>query len=259
MLFGISAKSQKAYKVQKNQKNRYEAYPNPFDFRPSGWLYDAGLTVTTSFDSKSLAIGDTTYSFAGPIRPGIKINAGRYQSLKKGHKLVKYIDYSVGYKMLWNTENQSIENTVTGNTSALSHTNVAHYANANLNLNNIISFNDYSFLQNTLGVNVDYRFAQNIPSSGLNKDIQPDAFVVQVHYKLALGFMIDNDKALIPYIELPVFNITPTQANFSQLDYFNQSYQTFIVGVRIMLFRLGQKNCPTAKGVGLDPNQKNGY
>ena len=260
-LFTFTVNGQKAYKIQKKQKNNYEAYPNPFDFRPSGWLFDAGLTGTFANNNKNqnLVIGDSTLSVNGPIRPGIALNAGRYHSLKKGHKLIKYIDYTLGYKLLWNTEAQVIminnQNVVYENTLD----NAAHYLNANFNLNNVISFNDYTFLQNTIGVNADYRFAKNLTGTGVNQTIEPSNFVVQVHYKLGLGFMIDNDKALIPYVEIPVFNITPSQKNPSQLDYFNQSYQTFIVGARLMLFRLGQKDCPTAKGVTVDPNQKNGY
>lgn len=252
---------QKAYKIQKKQKNRYEAYPNPYDFRPSGWLFDAGLTATFNPDgetSVSYSNTDSALQYNGVIRPGIQLNAGRYFSLKKGHKLIKYLDYNLGYKMLWNSETQKFTEG-NGQIQNFSLDNLAHYVNGNLNFNNVISFNDYTFLQNTLGINVDYRFAQSVPESGTNATQQPDNFVVQIHYKLALGFMIDNDKALIPYIEIPVYNITPSQSNFSQLDYFNGSYQTIIVGARIMLFRLGQKDCPTAKGVGLDPNQKNGY
>ena len=259
-LFAFVANGQKAYKIQKKQKNNYEAYPNPFDFRPSGWLFDAGITGTFSTSqNKSSIIGDSTLTAGGQIRPGVALNVGRYQSLKKGHKIIKYIDYNLGYKMLWNNETQNI--TVNNQDVVYNNTldNTAHYINANFNLNNIISFTDYLFLQNSLGINADYRFANSLDGNGMNGSIQPDAFVVQAHYKLGFGIMIDNNIALIPYAEIPVFNITPSQQNFSQLDYFNQSYQSFIIGARLMLFRLGQKECPKAKGVGLDPNQKNGY
>jgi hypothetical protein len=260
-LFAIGANGQKAYKIQKKQGNSYEAFPNPFDFRPSGWLYDAALTTTTAFqeESNNFFLGDSSFRFSGPIRPGVKLTVGRYQSLKKGHKLVKYIDYNLGYKMLWNSESQKATVISNNETIRSKQNNLAHYLTANFNLNNIVSLSDYTFIQNTLGVNADYRFARNLSGEGANTIQEPDAFVVQIHYKLALGFMIDNNKALIPYIEVPIFNITPSQSTLSQLDYFNQSYQTFIVGARIMLFRLGQKSCPTAKGVSVNKKQKNGY
>lgn len=250
----------KAYKVQKKQKNNYEAYPNPYDFRPTGWLFDIGITGTKGItDQSNITLGDTSYTFSSPIRPGIALSAGRYISIKKGHKIIKYLDYNVGYKMLWNTEKQDLSILSSTTRESITNNNVAHYANANLNFNNVISLNDYNFIQNSIGVNVDYRFAQNLSGTGYQSENAPDKFVLQVHYKLAWGIMIDNDKALIPYIEIPVFNITPTQTNFSQLDYFNQSYQSVIVGVRLMLFRLGQKECPKAINYQADPNQQNGY
>lgn len=259
-LLSFTVSAQKAYKVQKKQKNRYEAYPNPFDFRSSGWLFDAGITGTTTLENNPNSIsGDTSISFTGKIRPGIQLNIGRYLSLKKGHKLIKYVDYNLGYKMLWNTEQQELTVNAQDIVQNSNLDNVAHYANLNLNVNNIISFSDYLFLQNSLGINADYRFATNTKGQGLHQNIQPDAFILQAHYKLGLGIMIDNNIALIPYIEIPIFNISPRQKEFSQLDYFNGSYQSFIVGVRLMLFRLGQKDCPTANGYQLDPNQKNGY
>tara|TARA_R110002050_G_C8961107_1_gene514324 strand:+ start:5332 stop:6156 length:825 start_codon:yes stop_codon:yes gene_type:complete len=249
----------KAYKIQKNNKNNYEAFPNPFDFRPDGWLFEAALNGTTSLKGEVVATyGDTTLTTSGTLRPGLSFGAGRYHSMKKGHKIVKYIDYNLGYKLLWNSENQKRDLASTNTSESFTNTNYSHYANANFNLNNLISFSDYLFLQNTLGVNVDYRFASARSGNGTNAQIAPPNFVVQLHYKLALGFMFDNDKAIIPYLEVPVFNITPTQKNFSQLDYFNGSYQTFIVGVRVMLFRLGQKECP--KAINTDGKAKNnGY
>jgi len=250
----------KAYKIQKKQKNYYEAYPNPFDFRPTGWLFEGGLTATKGFaEPTSILSGDSTIALSSSIRPGLSLSAGRYHSLKKGHKIIKYIDYTLGYKMLWNHENQDLSIASTSSSQSLSNNNVAHYASANLNLNNVISINDYNFIQNSIGVHLDYRFAQNLSGDGLNQQIAPDKFIIQLHYKLAWGFMIDNDKALIPYIEIPVLNISPSQKNFSQLDYFNQSYQSVIVGVRLMLFRLGQKECPKAINYQADPNQQNGY
>jgi hypothetical protein len=250
----------KAYKIQKKQKHNYEAYPNPYDFRSTRWVFDAGITGTKGFtDQSKVTLGDSSFSFSSPIRPGIAITVGRYLSLKKGHKIIKYIDYNLGYKMLWNTEKQDLDIISSSSSESVTNNNIAHYANANLNFNNVISLNDYNFIQNSIGINVDYRFAQNLSSSGYQSQVAPDKFILQLHYKFAWGFMIDNDKALIPYIEIPIFNLTPKQSSFSQLDYFNQSYQSIIVGVRLMLFRLGQKECPKAINYQADPNQQNGY
>ena len=239
----------KGYKIQKNNKNKYEAFPNPFDFRPDGWMFEAGLTATTSLKgSQTLQTNDSIFNFSTGVRPGLALNVGRYHSMKKWHKIVKYIDYNLGYKFLWSSESQILEFQSKDVVYELSNNNFSHYVSLNLNFNNLYSFTDHLFLQNTLGINADYRFVSTTSGVGYNGNVQPSEFIVQLHYKLGLGFMVDNDIAVIPYIEVPVLNITPQQANFSQLDYFNSSYQTFIVGVRVMLFRLGQKDCPKAIG-----------
>ena len=239
----------KGYKVQKNNKKKYEAYPNPYDFRPNGWMFEAAATITSSLEtSHEVHIGDSTFSFGPSPRPGIALNIGRYHSIKKWHKIVKYVDYNLGYKFLWNSESHNLSIPSKDTLIEFSNHNYAHYVSLNLNLNNIYSFSDYLFLQNTLGINADYRFVSSNNGGSSNTINEPSTFIVQLHYKLGLGFIIDNDKAIIPYIEIPVLNITPQQTNFSQLDYFSGSYQTFLVGVRVMLFRLGQKDCPKAIG-----------
>lgn len=250
----------KGYKIDKKQKNHPEAFPNPYDFRPTGWIFGLGATGTFGINGDVvLTNGDTTFTSSTKIRPLATVNVGRYFSLKKGHKLVKYVDATIGYKGLWNTEELHITSDSNNIDITNTNNNTAHYASLSLNLNNVISLDNYNFIQNTIGVNADYRFAQKVNATEPFNPAVPSAFVLQVHYKLALGLMFDNDKVIIPYIEIPVFNITPTQNEFSQLDYFNQSFQSVIVGVRVMLFRLGQKDCPKAINYQGNPNQQNGY
>ena len=236
------------YKIQKNNKNKSEAYPNPFNFSPDGWMFETALTVTSSLEASSTVQlnDDSIFNFGPSPRPGIALNIGKYHSMKKGHKIVKYIDYNLGYKLLWYKEAHDFYIPSKDSLIEFSNYSYAHYVSLNFNLNNVYSFSDYVFLQNTLGINADYRFVSASNGSTSNSVNEPSKFVVQLHYKLGLGIMLDNDIAIIPYIEIPVLNITPQQTNFSQLDYFSGSYQSILIGVRVMLFKLGQKDCPKA-------------
>ena len=248
----------KGYKPDRNQKSNY-AYPSPSNFHQGGWLFDAGLTGTFGLSKpESQTIGDTTLSYPFQVRPGIALGVGRYYNLKKGRNIIRYIDASLGYKMLWNAEKQTIESSSLFNTTNNTSDNVAHYVNLNFNLNNVISLSSYSFIQNTIGINADYRFSESVANNTRSTTPSPPTFVAQFHYKLAFGFMVDTDISVIPYLEVPLFNITPSQSQFSQLDYFHQSYQTVIIGVRVMLFKFGQKDCP--KAINTDGKAKNnGY
>jgi len=249
----------KGYKPDRNQKSNY-AYPSPNNFRQGGWLFDAGLTgtFTTKAPEDFLPDGaDYTYPFQ--IRPGLALGLGRYYNLKKGRNIVRYVDATVGYKMLWNAEKQNVETTgAPGVITSTTNDNFAHYASLNFNFNNVISLSNYSFMQNTLGINTDSRFSESVTNETGSTTPSPDAFVAQFHYKLAFGFMVDTDVAVIPYLEIPIFNITPSQSQFSQLDYFHQSFQTITIGVRVMLFKFGQKDCP--KAINTDGKARNnGY
>lgn len=250
----------KGYKFDKKQRANYHAYPSSFDFRQMGWLFDAGLTSTFTterpIDNTSDGI-DSTYSFQ--IRPGLALNIGGYYNLQKGRKIIRYIDATLGYKMLWSAENQTIKYTGIGD-STISSTNdyLAHYASLNINFNNVINLSNYTFIQNTIGFNIDYRFLESVTNNHPSLQISRPNFVAQAHYKLAFGIMVDNDIAVIPYIEVPLFNLSPNQNHFSQLDIFDSSFQTVIIGVRVMLFRFGQKDCP--KAINTDGKAKhNGY
>ncbi len=248
----------KGFTFDKKQKAHYTAYPSPNDFKQAGWLFDAGLTGTFGlFAPKDVSSGDTTINYPTQIRPGITLAAGGYFNPKKGRNIIRYMDATVGYKLLWNAEKESLE-TSNGTLSSNLSDNLGHYATLNLNFNNVINVSNYNFIQNTIGVNLDYRFTETSKNQSTTVMSSPPSFVAQVHYKLAFGVMIDSDIAVIPYIEIPVFNITPNQKNFAQLDYFNQSFQTAIIGVRVMLFRYGQKDCP--KAINHEGKaRKNGY
>ena len=249
----------KGYKFDKKQRSNYSAYPSPFDFRQMGWLFDAGLTGTFSTNPpENFTLGDSAFSFPFQIRPGVTLNLGGYYNLKKGRKIIRYVDATLGYKMLWNAEVRTVETISTSSKTTTTNDDLAHYADLNINFNNVINLSNFTFIQNTIGFNIDYRFAESVTLNHPTPTPPPSSFVIQAHYKLAFGIMVDNDIAVIPYIEVPLFNITPSQSQFSQLDYFHQSYQTVVIGVRVMLFRFGQKDCP--KAINTDGKAKNnGY
>ena len=249
----------KGYKFDKKQRANYAAYPSPFNFRQMGWLFDAGLTGTfTGNPPNSITAGDSTLTYPFQVRPGITLNIGGYYNFKKFRKIIRYADASLGYKMLWNAEKQDLEISNPSSKTTTTNDNLAHYINLNINFNNVINLSNFTFIQNTIGFNVDYRFLETVEINHPVSQPSPPTFVAQAHYKLAFGIMVDNDIAVIPYVEVPLFNLTPSQNHFSELDYFNQSYQTIIVGIRVMLFRFGSKDCP--KAINTDGKAKNnGY
>ena len=257
-----SAQSSK-YKPKYNtsRKVKKEPFPNTQDYRRGGWLGGAGLTAMVGFSEKEVDFSDVNLegSFSPVPLPGIMLEGGRYYNLNS--KIIKYVDASIAYKALLGRENFKITSPNQDVIYEDGHTFNQHFASINLNANNIIPLTDYSFIQNSIGVNADVRFVDgfpvNYPDGVTAKNDQ--GFVGQVHYKLGYGYALDTDLIIETSIETPLYTFVPNGSHFSMLDYYNQSYQPFIIRVRLLFFRLGNDKCPPVYNNNLPGGFKNGY
>ena len=266
----LQVEAQKKYKQKwNNKKEKKEVFPSADKFKPSGWMFGAGVTGTFGFEEKkeSITMNNITYdaSYTTQIRPGIMLEVGRYTNFTKGKflkgRLFRYIDYSLAYKALWSREKFELTNTATETIEGTNNSG-QHYLSLNFNVNNIIDLPDYNFIQNAIGINADYRFTENRSEeypAGIAVNNDPGSFIAQAHYKLGFGFKFDNDIMIVPSIEVPVFNLTPTQDEFSRLDFFNSSFQAVIVRVQVLLFKLGPTKCPPVNNPNLPNDFQNGY
>jgi len=249
-------------KYNTSRKVKKEPFPSTKDYRRGGWLGGAGVTAMVGFSEKEVDFPESNLegTFSPVPLPGIMLEGGRYYNLEKGW-IIKYVDASIAYKALLGRENFKITSPISDVVYEDGHTFNQHFASINLNANNIIPINDYSFIQNSIGVNADIRFIDgfpiNYPAGITGKNDQ--GFVGQVHYKLGYGYALDTDLIIETSLETPIYTFVPNGSHFSMLDYYNQSYQPFILRVRLLFFRLGNDKCPPVYNNNLPGGFKNGY
>ncbi len=257
--------AQRKYKPKYNtsRKEKKEPFPNTEDYRPGGWIAGVGLTAMVGFETKTEDF--TSLNLRGEFSPvplpGIMLEFGRYYNFERGF-IFKYVDASIAYKALLGRENFTLTDLTTGiEQTEDGHTFNQHFTSINLNANNIIPLSNYSFIQNTIGVNGDVRFIDGLPNnyeSSISANNE-NAFVGQVHYKLGFGYALDTDLLIETSIETPLYTFAPDGTHFSMLDYYQTSYQPFILRVRFIFFRLGKTKCPPVGNPQLPPGFENGY
>ncbi len=248
----------KGYSFDRKKRDFGSAYPSPDEFRSLGLLVDAGITNTFGWETTSNDFG----AYQPLYRPAVLASIGGYYSLPKLYKIIRYIDLTVGYKSIWAASKFEAYPTFGPQPMPPSRTNNAfeNYVSANFNLNNTITVSRYHFIQNSIGVNADYVFfSEYEPQANNPGSLYPGPFILQLHYKIGWGIQLDTDRLLIIWGEVPVFNLSPSQTNFNQLDFYNNSFLTVSVGVRFMFFRLADIKCPKVRSYDKPPNFQNGY
>ncbi|MFZ4786137.1 MAG: hypothetical protein ACOYLH_11715 [Flavobacteriales bacterium] len=226
-------------------------------YQKRGWFFAPGITLMPGVSGDRFETlrgegefaNDTIYSgrFDPSSRIGFYAEGGRHKFIENLY-LIHHIDYGIHYKMLRGKE----EYAGLVNTGTLVETkNMAkfseHFAGAFFNASNIIQFADNMWIHNSLGANFDYRFLNNRSSSGTYGNIPwsfPDPMVLQLHYKLGIGWKVDPGLYIMPTIETPILNILPGFNGKSTLHYFSSDYRPIIISIRVLfLDKTADRKC----------------
>lgn len=231
-----------------------------------GYTFTGMIPVTFSPQGKyaenapSIPPDESTITEISPgLRPSFQLQGGVFYSFSKFEKWVRFVEAEFGYTSLWYAENYKGPTPVDGSVEIMRNA-VSHNLTLELRLNNTIRITDYMYLINGLGIHADYRlFNQYWSSEEAIQGDDPGDFVVQLNYRTGIGWLTDVDRTWSVYIQVPFLNITPSQTYFSQIDYFNSSFQTVAVGIKYMIFRPDTKRCPEVISNDKTPGFKNGY
>ena len=175
-------KKKKPLLTRKNNKMSSRKNRQMIDFksyRYGGWYIDPGFTYTIE---KGNLLGGLGYN----------LGFGRYQIMYEGGTGLNYIDYGISAKNLRKSEYRHHDLSVHGN------------------LNNVWQFSDKTFLQNSIGMNVDYTFAQNNGAPYITDypykklDELEHKWHSQIHYKIGVGFQFWKRLFIIPTVEIPL-------------------------------------------------------
>jgi hypothetical protein len=232
-------------------------------FKNTGWFVAPGVTYMLPEMRKEqrteyFSINDnrdTLYSgnFKRAGRIGFYLEAGRHHFIRNRYVL-NHIDYGVHFKMLRGKESFTGETHYTL-TEPVPVNNQATYsesfAGAFINFSNILQLNNTHWIQNSLGLNLDYRVI-----SKRNTQVDygatyffPETFMTQIHYRLGFGWKPEPGIFIMPMIETPILTAYPWDDGKSTLQYFVGRNRPFILTVRIQWLSKHQaRSCENQPG-----------
>lgn len=232
-----------------------DIFPGHPQYSLGHWYFAPGLTyMLPSFNPSSRKlIENDSVNYTADIDPSgglwFALEMGRYHFFKNPG-FFRYHDYGLSYKGFRGKETYNAEFTRLDTVMAAgSGTNSFqdHFVSANYNLNQVIEFTDFHFLQNTFGANVDFAFNRtrnqemNVEGVDLSDNRQ---FTGQLHYKLGLGWKPNNRMLVILGLETPIVTFYPITDDPLHVTYFNSKYRPFILSLRFMpLEPFREKNC----------------
>lgn len=208
-------------------------------YKMGGWMFAPGLTYTLPRVPK-----DEERDIDPNGRLAVYAEVGRFQIFYEGGNFFNYFDFSLAYKRLSGAEEFN----------DLKSVFKQNFAVANFNLNNIIQLSDYTFIQNSIGANVDYKFSEKYDNTNLSGNENTDNLLASLHYKIGYGIKAKNNLFIIPSIEVPILNFLEWENGKSTYGIFSSRYRPFIFSVRFAFLReRGRMACPDN---GLSPEDK---
>ena len=232
---------------------------NGGSFESKGWHFAPGVTycLPTSygrFDQRLIAndaqgVPDTLYTgtFDDTGGIGFYLEVGRHHFID--YFLLTYLDYSLGYKQLRGGEQFAGRMLV--DSAMVNVDNAGEFSQgrlvANFNLNNIWQITDNSFIQNSVGINADYRVSNRFeyqgPTTGMLQT-QPGNFTADIHWKIGYGWRPENGVFIIPSIEAPILAMSPFDDGKATTQWFSTRYRPIIFSLRFLLFdRRSAQDC----------------
>ena len=249
LLFTVPAVGQ--YMAQR--KNR--ALVDFKQYKYGGWMLSPGLTYM--YPSRVKYLNDSTEKDDN-VNPNGRIalylEAGRYQIFYAGGRILNYMDYSLAFKRLSGAEKY------TGTERESKAIFKQNFLLANFNVNNIIQLTDYTFIQNSIGVNFDWKFSDNTqiadPGSPYNFN-NTGRFILSLHYKLGYGIKVTDQLFIIPTLETPILNGMKWENGKSTYGVFSSRYRPIIFSVRFAWLRIpSRRDCPPVYGPNGDADKQ---
>lgn len=259
LLFGLLGQEATAQKIF--QRKRPEIIPLDGSVKLNGFFVGPGVTYTlTRFspqDKEMFQVADTTYNatFEPEGRFGLYLEAGWYKVFRYS-KIVDYMDIGLAFKQLRGAEQFNGLLTYADGDSLLPLAGGGDFhddfLSLNVNFNNTLQLGDRTFLQNSLGLNGDYRISSSwgyAGDFGLNNNNIPGDLRIQAHYRIGFGWKMTRSIIMIPTLETPVLDIVEWADGRSDFTFFNSRYRPIIFSVRFLFLRTGRKgfDCPPVK------------
>ena len=194
-----------------------------------------------------------------PIEPKLKI---------AGKRIISYVDWGVGFKLLRGYEKTTITqfyangDYLNGSVSESKFYNGYGYGRITLHRN--FHFGKTFFLDNGLGLNIDYKIigesTNNQVAQLKNTQKFQSNLMAQMHYDLGFGFKLKRGSYLIPGIQLPIMGFYEWNKGNPRLYCFSSQYRPMLIKVKyIWLLEKKKKKNGCSQGSEEDKKRNDQY
>jgi len=201
------------------------------------------------------------YSHEAKSRAGIFIELGMVHITKYPRKYIHYYDWGIGYKHfggreLFESGLYDNRDTLVGNLSG-EGAFYNGYLYGRFSVHNVYQLGPQTFLDNALGVNVDYLMVggeRSYEGSFLpqTQKFQGD-LIGQLHYDLGFGFKPRNGFFIIPGVQLPILGVYEWNNGSPSLHWFSSRYYPALFKVKfVWLFKRDPNRCPPVETNEMD-------
>jgi hypothetical protein len=245
-------KNQKQFSDSKSWGDIIWSY-NSSQYRNLGWHASVGLTYMAGNNENDQ---DQAYDLKANGLPGYYLEGGMEHLIKKRNKILHYVDWGLGIKHFGGQETYELDDFKDrGNFNFGS-------VFARASIHNIAQLSKYNFLDNSIGINLDYRIYGGKDNQAEGKYLSPlpsnnqERLVLQLNYALGFGIKVKDGLFFVPTIQTPVLTLLQFNDFNPGHRWFNSRYQPLIFTVK-MAWLLPKKGCPAV--FGGDKQQQENY
>jgi len=251
------------------KRRRTDVFPLDPEFSLNGWFAAFGGTYMFPIRSSNETyytiqqFNDTTLETFAEYEGKPKGKLGLYAELGWFHSfenpsIFHFFDVGISYRQYKGGEEftgeyrskmtDSLGNSFNGPTTMVSQSD--NYSDQIIsvvgNLTNHYHFSEYGFIQNTIGLNVDYFFSTSRTGGasfpGYTVEF-PAQIQAQIHYRFGVGWKASKTLLIIPSVEVPILTAYPFDNFKSSLPYFSTRHYPILFSIRIMLLRPLSEDC----------------
>jgi hypothetical protein len=235
------------------KRNKTDVFPLDRIYKLGGPLIAPGITYTfpRKAATETHTINDTTHRFTSDPngKMGLYLELGWFHAFINP-RLFHFMDFGVSYKQLKGEESIVItREDATGSllsTVAEKRNFSDQFVTGHFNLTHHRHFSRYGFINNSIGVNVDYAFSTSRSGVAVYPAAEPEfqeTLSGQLHYKLGIGWKATPQLLVIPSVETPLLTVYPFDGLKSTLPYYYNRYRPVIFSIRFLFIRQDPENC----------------
>lgn len=251
------------------KRNPTDVFPLDPDFRLSGWyaalggayMYPIGssgesYTAKNTFNDTTIRY-DGSYSGEPNGKLGIYAEIGWFRSFQNP-TFFHFFDVGLSYRQYKGGEDFSGNVSSTfidtlGNETLIgeqAYSSGPTYSDQLISLHasiaNHFHFSRYGFVQNAIGINVDYFFGKSRSGGTLMPGLEsvfPEDIQAQLNYRLGVGWKATPTLLIIPSVEVPILTVHKFEEFKSSLPYFTTRHFPILFSIRVMLLRRIGEDC----------------